>query len=96
MIDKHGGYSFKKKYLIMLSVALLPVCSLAELFILSLALNKKKLLIRFARKSQESTKVDSYLGVVFSLTGGAVFSLALVLVLFHAHLEKSIRNDQVL
>ena len=37
-----------------------------------------------------------YLGVIFSLAGGAVFSLALVLVLFHTHLEKTIMNDQYL
>merc|ERR1719289_741348 len=47
----------------MLSVAILPVRRLTQLFILSLALS-----------------------LVFGLAGGAVFSLALVLVLLHAHL----------
>ena len=70
----------------MLSVTLLMICRLAQLFILSLALGKYKVQV-----SSMATMFKTHLRVVFSVAGGAVFSLALVLVLLHTHLGNKIK-----
>ena len=70
----------------MLSVTLLMICCLAQLFILCLALGKYKVQI-----SSMATMFKTHLRVVFSAAGGAVFSLALVLVHLHTHLGNKIK-----
>ena len=84
--------SFKKRhpsipfYLIVLSVTLLMICRLAQLFIFGLALGKYNVQV-----SSRETMFKTHLRVVFSVAGGAVFSLALVLVLLHTHLGRKIK-----
>ena len=65
----------------MLCATLLPFSRLAELFIFRLALNTSVL-----RAAPHISEYKDYLGDVFSLAGGVVLRLALVLELLHAHL----------
>ena len=94
IMEKYGWREFLQKYLIMLSMALLPVRSLTQLFILGLTLRKRTWLSDLLQRAQKKTKFLHktqdwlYLRVVFSLAGGAVFSLALLTVFFMALLKK--------
>ena len=68
----------------MLCATPLPFRSLAELFIFCLALNTSVL-----RAPPQIREDKTHLGDVFSLAGGVVLGLALVLVLLHANLMGS-------
>ena len=73
----------------MLCATPLPFRRLAELFIFRLALNTSVLELRHKYREYKT-----HLGDVFSLAGGVVLGLALVLELLHAHLTGKNGNQQ--
>ena len=73
----------------MLCATPLPFRRLAELFIFRLALNTNVL-----RAPPQIREYKTHLGDVFSLAGGVVLCLALVLELLHAHLTGKNGNQQ--